>query len=173
MAGEHRVHYSIRRPMRIDKSLGDAAGLKNLGIHLMTVAPGDTRRNSYPQVRGRSDLRVVGFWDGGDGRGSNRRLAPAISSAFQPAARRMRPSTTERSRWSASSSANGLRRMSSTTRATANGFTATAASGIWWTSAGRETVVEQECRGNLQCSYLSVIPACLKRESRLIGTALH
>ena len=41
MEGEHRVHFVNPAAKRINKSLGDAAGLKNLGIHMMTVAPGD------------------------------------------------------------------------------------------------------------------------------------
>ncbi len=46
MAGEHRVHFVNPAAKRINKSLGDAAGLKNLGIHMMTVAPGD-RSSEY------------------------------------------------------------------------------------------------------------------------------
>jgi uncharacterized cupin superfamily protein len=41
MAGERRVHFINPNAIRIDKSLGDAVGLKNLGVHLMTVAPGE------------------------------------------------------------------------------------------------------------------------------------
>ena len=41
MEGEHRVHFVNPAAKRYNKSLGDAAGLKNLGVHLMTVAPGD------------------------------------------------------------------------------------------------------------------------------------
>jgi len=41
MAGEHRVHSVNPAAKRINKSLGDAAGLKNLGVHMMIVAPGD------------------------------------------------------------------------------------------------------------------------------------
>jgi uncharacterized cupin superfamily protein len=41
MAGERRVHFVNPKAVRINKSLGDAAGLKNLGVHMMTVAPGD------------------------------------------------------------------------------------------------------------------------------------
>jgi len=41
MAGERRVHFVNPEAVRIDKSLGDLAGLKNLGVHMMTVAPGD------------------------------------------------------------------------------------------------------------------------------------
>ena len=46
MEGEHRVHFVNPAARRIDKSLGDAAGLKNLGVHIMTVAPGD-RSSEY------------------------------------------------------------------------------------------------------------------------------
>ncbi len=41
MEGELRVHFVNPTAKRINKSLGDAAGLKSLGIHMMTVAPGD------------------------------------------------------------------------------------------------------------------------------------
>jgi uncharacterized cupin superfamily protein len=46
MEGERRVHFVNPKAVRINKSLGDRAGLKNLGIHLMTVAPGD-RSSEY------------------------------------------------------------------------------------------------------------------------------
>jgi uncharacterized cupin superfamily protein len=46
MQGERRVHFVNPAAKRLDKSLGDAAGLKNLGIHMMTVAPGD-RSSEY------------------------------------------------------------------------------------------------------------------------------
>jgi uncharacterized cupin superfamily protein len=39
--GERRVHFVNPAAVRIDKSLGDLAGLKNLGVHMMTVAPGE------------------------------------------------------------------------------------------------------------------------------------
>ncbi len=41
MAGERRVHSVNPVAKRVDKSLGDAAGLKNLGVHMVMVAPGD------------------------------------------------------------------------------------------------------------------------------------
>ena len=50
MAGEHRVHFVNPAAKRINKSLGDAAGLKNLGVHMMTVAPGD-RSSEYHSHR--------------------------------------------------------------------------------------------------------------------------
>ena len=46
MEGERRVHFVNPKAVRINKSLGDAAGLKNLGVHMMTVAPGD-RSSEY------------------------------------------------------------------------------------------------------------------------------
>ena len=46
MEGEHRVHFVNPAAKRINKSLGDAAGLKNLGVHIMTVASGD-RSSEY------------------------------------------------------------------------------------------------------------------------------
>ena len=41
MDGVRRVHQVNPAAIRIDKSLGDEAGLKNIGIHLITIAPGD------------------------------------------------------------------------------------------------------------------------------------
>ena len=41
MEGVHRVHQLNPAAIRIDKSLGDEIGLKNIGIHLITIAPGD------------------------------------------------------------------------------------------------------------------------------------
>ena len=46
MQGEQRVHFVNPAAKRLNKSLGDAAGLKHLGIHMMTVAPGD-RSSEY------------------------------------------------------------------------------------------------------------------------------
>ena len=46
MTGEERIHFVNPACKRVNKSLGDAAGLKNLGIHIMTVAPGD-RSSEY------------------------------------------------------------------------------------------------------------------------------
>ncbi len=39
--GVRRVHALNSAAIRIDKSLGDEVGLKNIGIHLITIAPGD------------------------------------------------------------------------------------------------------------------------------------
>jgi uncharacterized cupin superfamily protein len=36
-----RVHQLNSAAIRSDKSLGDETGLKNIGIHLITIAPGD------------------------------------------------------------------------------------------------------------------------------------
>lgn len=41
MASIRRVHQLNSAAIREDKSLGDEAGLKNVGIHLITIAPGD------------------------------------------------------------------------------------------------------------------------------------
>jgi uncharacterized cupin superfamily protein len=41
MVGVRRVHNLNASAIRINKSLGDEAGLKNIGIHLITIAPGD------------------------------------------------------------------------------------------------------------------------------------
>lgn len=41
MAVVRRVHNLNPAAIRMDKSLGDEAGLKNIGIHLITIAPGD------------------------------------------------------------------------------------------------------------------------------------
>jgi uncharacterized cupin superfamily protein len=41
MPGERRVHFLNPQAIRSNKSLGDAIGLKQLGVHLITVAPGN------------------------------------------------------------------------------------------------------------------------------------
>lgn len=41
MEGVRRVHSLDPAAIRIDKSLGDEVGLKNIGIHLISIAPGD------------------------------------------------------------------------------------------------------------------------------------
>ena len=41
MEGVRRVHNLNPAAIRIDKSLGDEVGLKNFGIHLISIAPGD------------------------------------------------------------------------------------------------------------------------------------
>jgi uncharacterized cupin superfamily protein len=41
MKAVRRVHQLNSAAIREDKSLGDEAGLKNIGIHLITIAPGD------------------------------------------------------------------------------------------------------------------------------------
>lgn len=41
MAGVKRIHNLNSGAIRLDKSLGDAAGFKNIGIHLIAIAPGD------------------------------------------------------------------------------------------------------------------------------------
>lgn len=41
MQAVRRVHQLNSAAIRLDKSLGDEAGLKNIGIHLITIAPGD------------------------------------------------------------------------------------------------------------------------------------
>ena len=40
MEAVKRVHFLNEGAVRSNKSIGDAAGLKNLGVHLITVAPG-------------------------------------------------------------------------------------------------------------------------------------
>jgi len=40
LEGRHKVHFLNDRAVRINKSLGDAVGMKNLGVHMITVAPG-------------------------------------------------------------------------------------------------------------------------------------
>ena len=39
--GVRRVHTLNSAAIRLDKSIGDEVGLKNIGIHLITIAPGD------------------------------------------------------------------------------------------------------------------------------------
>ena len=41
LAVQHKVHFLNERAIRDNRSLGDAAGLRSLGIHLITVQPGD------------------------------------------------------------------------------------------------------------------------------------
>ena len=40
LPGAHKIHFLNPNAERINKSLGDAVGLKNLGVHLITVPPG-------------------------------------------------------------------------------------------------------------------------------------
>jgi uncharacterized cupin superfamily protein len=40
MEGVRKVHYLNPDAVRINKSLGDAVGLKNIGVHLISVPPG-------------------------------------------------------------------------------------------------------------------------------------
>jgi uncharacterized cupin superfamily protein len=42
LEGTRKVHFLQPDAIRIDKSLGDATGLTRIGVHLITVAPGDT-----------------------------------------------------------------------------------------------------------------------------------
>lgn len=39
MAGQHKVHFLNDRAVRTNKSLGDAVGLQNFGVHMITVEP--------------------------------------------------------------------------------------------------------------------------------------
>jgi uncharacterized cupin superfamily protein len=41
LEGIRRVHQLNSSAIRLDKSIGDEVGLKNIGIHLITIAPGD------------------------------------------------------------------------------------------------------------------------------------
>ena len=40
LAEKQHTHFLNKEAVRGNKPLGDAAGLKNLGVHLITVAPG-------------------------------------------------------------------------------------------------------------------------------------
>jgi len=40
MAGTHKTHFLNSNAVRLNKSLGDEVGLKNIGVHLITVQPG-------------------------------------------------------------------------------------------------------------------------------------
>ena len=133
MEGERRVHFVNPKAVRINKSLGDAAGLKNLGVHMMTVAPGD-RSSEYHCHRYEDEAIYVLSGHGTavigeQSYGSDRE----ISWVFRVADRRMKRSTTAWNRWFASSSANGLRKTLSIIRAQGNGYIATAGSGTWLT----------------------------------------
>ena len=39
--GVRRIHNLNPAAIRLDKSIGDEVGLKNIGVHLITIAPGD------------------------------------------------------------------------------------------------------------------------------------
>lgn len=41
LAGKSKTHFLNPQAIRDNKSLGDAVGLKNLGVHVITVTPGD------------------------------------------------------------------------------------------------------------------------------------
>lgn len=40
MVGKQKTHFLNSNAVRVNKSLGDAVGLKNIGVHLITVLPG-------------------------------------------------------------------------------------------------------------------------------------
>lgn len=40
MPGEYKIHFLNANAQRLNKSLGDATGMKSLGIHLITIQPG-------------------------------------------------------------------------------------------------------------------------------------
>jgi len=40
LPGEHKTHFLNSNAQRLNKSLGDALGMSQLGVHLITVAPG-------------------------------------------------------------------------------------------------------------------------------------
>lgn len=42
LEGTQKVHFLNHRARRLNKSLGDATGLKNIGIHWVELAPGDS-----------------------------------------------------------------------------------------------------------------------------------
>ena len=69
MKGEHKVHFLNPGAIRINKSLGDAVGLQDMGIHLIEVKPGDDsteyHRHYYEEeavyvLSGRGTLTVDG-----------------------------------------------------------------------------------------------------------------
>lgn len=39
MSGQTKVHFLNNNAVRLNKSLGDAVGLKNIGVHIITVQP--------------------------------------------------------------------------------------------------------------------------------------
>ena len=45
MTGERKVHFLNPNAVRINKSLGDAVGLNQIGVHLIYVEPGWTPRS--------------------------------------------------------------------------------------------------------------------------------
>jgi uncharacterized cupin superfamily protein len=41
LTGQWKVHFLNPSAIRLNKSLGDAVGLRNIGVHLITIQPGD------------------------------------------------------------------------------------------------------------------------------------
>ena len=73
MEGVRKAHYLNGAAERLNKSLGDATGMKNLGVHLITV-------NEYLASRDADWMGMIHRWLG--------RLARGISSAARPMASR-------------------------------------------------------------------------------------
>lgn len=40
LPAQHKIHFLNANAVRLNQSLGDAVGMKNLGIHRITIAPG-------------------------------------------------------------------------------------------------------------------------------------
>lgn len=59
MVGVRRVHALNPTAIRLDKSLGDAVGLKNIGVHLITIAPGDKSTELHAHIYEDEAIYVV------------------------------------------------------------------------------------------------------------------
>ena len=130
MQAVRRVHQLNSAAIRLDKSLGDEAGLKNIGIHLITIAPGE-KSTEFHSHKYEDEAIYVLSGHGTEAIGDETyKSNPAISSGFRPAGRRMKRSTMATNRSFASSSAKDWPRMSSIIRVEASDFIGTAGSGI-------------------------------------------
>ena len=81
MPGERRVHFLNSQAIRNNKSLGDAAGMKNLGVHLITVAPGDRSTEFHVHHYEEECIYVLSGTATAVIGETSHRLGPGISSA--------------------------------------------------------------------------------------------
>src|SRR5438094_5948367 len=99
MASQRKPHFLNASAVRHDQSLGDAVGLKNIGVHLIAVQPGHYSTELHHHLVGEECVYVLS----GHGLaliGEQRRpLSPATSSATRLTALRMpcKPRATSRS----------------------------------------------------------------------------
>ena len=88
MEGVRKAHYLNGAAERLNKSLGDATGMKNLGVHLITVDPGHQSTEYHVHRFEEECIYVLA------GRGIGvlgealQPIGPGISSAARPMASR-------------------------------------------------------------------------------------